>query len=168
MTSYIVTCGVSLITFITKAQNGHNPPKWNQRAPLGQFLGFSDEHSFLVANVRHLRTGYISPHFHLAFDDLFETVIVWDSMTVQLKQSAVISLISIKIGMPKISLTMLEISFIRQHPINYVWLDERGRHDWKQELARQKKHKEDRLRKRNQVIPEIILLNKKNDDHFPQ
>ena len=29
----------------------------------------------LVANVRNLDTGYISPQFHLVFDDLFETVI---------------------------------------------------------------------------------------------
>ena len=41
---------------------------------LGQFVEFSDEHSSLVANVRHLTTGYISPQFHVVFDDLFETV----------------------------------------------------------------------------------------------
>jgi hypothetical protein len=28
----------------------------------------------MVANVRHLTTGYISPQFHVMFDDLFETV----------------------------------------------------------------------------------------------
>ena len=42
---------------------------------MGQFLGFSDDHSSLVANVNNLITGYISPQFHLVFDDLFETVI---------------------------------------------------------------------------------------------
>ena len=41
---------------------------------MGQFVGFSDEHSSMVANVRHLTTGYISPQFHVVFDDLFETV----------------------------------------------------------------------------------------------
>ncbi len=41
---------------------------------MGQFVGFSDEHSSLVANVWHLITGYISPQFHVVFDDLFETV----------------------------------------------------------------------------------------------
>ena len=35
------------------------------RARLGQFVGFSDEHSSLVANVWHLTTGYISPLFHV-------------------------------------------------------------------------------------------------------
>jgi hypothetical protein len=36
-----------------KLQNGQKLPKWNQRSRLGQFLGYSDEHSSLVANVRH-------------------------------------------------------------------------------------------------------------------
>jgi hypothetical protein len=41
---------------------------------MGQFVGFSDEHSSLVANVRHLPTNFISPQFHVVSDDLFETV----------------------------------------------------------------------------------------------
>ncbi len=57
-----------------KLQNDQKLPKWNRRARLGQFVGFSDEHSSLVANVWHLTTGYISPHFHIVFDNLFETV----------------------------------------------------------------------------------------------
>ena len=40
----------------------------------GQFLGYSDEHSYLVAMVRHLGTGYVSPQYHVLFDDLFKTV----------------------------------------------------------------------------------------------
>ncbi len=43
-------------------------------ARLGQFIGFSDEHFLLVANVRHLTTHFISPQFHLVLDDLFKTV----------------------------------------------------------------------------------------------
>ena len=39
-------------------------------------MGFSEEHSSLVTNVHNLSTGYISPHFHLVFDDLFDTVIL--------------------------------------------------------------------------------------------
>jgi len=38
------------------------------------FEGFSNGHSSMVANVRHLTTGYISPQFHVVFDDLFEIV----------------------------------------------------------------------------------------------
>ena len=57
-----------------KLQNDQKLPKWNRRVRLGQFVGFSDEHSSMVANVQHLTTGYISPQFHVVFDDLFETV----------------------------------------------------------------------------------------------
>ncbi len=42
---------------------------------MGQFLVFSDEHLSLATNVRNLSTGFISPQYHLVFDDLFETVI---------------------------------------------------------------------------------------------
>ena len=41
----------------------------------GSILGFSDDHSSLVANFCHFITGYISPLFHLVFNDLFDTVI---------------------------------------------------------------------------------------------
>ena len=42
---------------------------------MGKFLGFSDDHSYLVANVHHLSTGYVLTQFHLVFDALFETFI---------------------------------------------------------------------------------------------
>eukprot|EP01082_Thalassiosira_pseudonana_P009463 g8665.t1 g8665 contig3:647373-650417(+) len=57
-----------------KLQDGKKLPKWNRRSRMGQFLGFSDEHSSLVANFRNLRTGYVSPQYHVVFDDLFQTV----------------------------------------------------------------------------------------------
>ncbi len=62
--------------FILKAklQNDQKLPKWNRRAQMGQFVGFSDKHSSLVANVRHLSTNFISPQFHVVFGDLFKTV----------------------------------------------------------------------------------------------
>ena len=57
-----------------KHQHDQQLPKWNRRACLGQFVGFLDEHSSMIANVRHLTTGYFSPQFHVVFDDLFDTV----------------------------------------------------------------------------------------------
>ena len=55
-------------------QAGKKIPKWNRRSRLGQFLGFSDEHSSLVGKVRNLTTNYVSPQYHLVFDDLFQTI----------------------------------------------------------------------------------------------
>ena len=67
--------GFPVFVLKPNGQNYQKLPKWNQQARMGQFLGFSDEHYSLVENVSNLSTGYISPQFHLVFDDLFETVI---------------------------------------------------------------------------------------------
>ena len=42
---------------------------------MGLFFGGLYEHSSLVINFCHLSKGYISPQFHLVFDDSFETFI---------------------------------------------------------------------------------------------
>ena len=41
---------------------------------MGQFLGFSRFHSSTVALVQNLHTGYVSPQYHVVFDNKFETV----------------------------------------------------------------------------------------------
>mgnify|MGYP001433819344 CR=1 FL=1 len=55
-------------------QDGKKLPKWKPRSCRGQFMGFSPSHSSRVANVLNLVTGYVSPQFHVVFDDLFSTV----------------------------------------------------------------------------------------------
>ena len=54
-------------------------PKWEPRSRRGQYLGWSPLHASNVALVRNLKTGYISPQFHLIFDNWFETVVTDDS-----------------------------------------------------------------------------------------
>ncbi len=70
--SHVWECPVYVLE--PKLQNDQQLPKWNQRSRLGQFLGYPDEHSSLVANARHLGTGYVSPQYHVVFGDLFDTV----------------------------------------------------------------------------------------------
>eukprot|EP00804_Cyclotella_cryptica_P001027 CCRYP_008338-RA/>CCRYP_008338-RA protein AED:0.69 eAED:0.69 QI:0/0/0/0.5/0/0/2/0/219 len=41
---------------------------------MGQFLGFSRQHSSTVALVCNLHTGYVSPQYHVVFHDNFQTV----------------------------------------------------------------------------------------------
>jgi hypothetical protein len=67
--------GCPAVVLDPKLKNKQKLPKWNRCACVGQFWGYSDEHALLVANVRHLSTGHVSPQFHVIFDDLFETVI---------------------------------------------------------------------------------------------
>ena len=57
-----------------KLQDGKKIPKLSPRARLGMFLGFSKLHSSLVPMVLNVRTGKISPQYHVVFDDKFETV----------------------------------------------------------------------------------------------
>ena len=49
-------------------------PKWRKRSRLGQFLGFSPNHSTKVAMMSNVRTGHISPQFHVVFGDFFSIV----------------------------------------------------------------------------------------------
>jgi Reverse transcriptase (RNA-dependent DNA polymerase) len=55
-------------------QDGKKLPKWNPRSRRGQFLGLSSEHSSNIGLILNLRTGYVSPQFHVVYDDLFQTV----------------------------------------------------------------------------------------------
>jgi hypothetical protein len=66
--------GVSLYVLEPKLQNGQKLPKWNRQSRLGQFFGYSDEHSILFANIWHLKMGYFRPQYHVVFDDLFKNV----------------------------------------------------------------------------------------------
>ena len=56
-----------------KLQDGKKLPKWNPRSRRGQFLGYSKEHSTTIGQILNLRTGYITPQFHVVYDDFFQT-----------------------------------------------------------------------------------------------
>jgi hypothetical protein len=45
--------GCPVFVLKAKLQKVHKLPKWNRQDRMGQFIGFSDTHSSLVANVRH-------------------------------------------------------------------------------------------------------------------
>ena len=66
--------GCPVFVLEPRLQDGHKIPKFDRRARMGQFLGFSDEHSSTVAQVRHLSSGYVSPQFHVVFDELFALI----------------------------------------------------------------------------------------------
>ena len=57
-----------------KLQDGKKLPKWTPRSRRGQYLGPSPDHSTLVGRILNLRTGSVSPQFHVVYDDLFTTV----------------------------------------------------------------------------------------------
>ena len=53
---------------------GQGLPKWDKRARVGIYLGQSPKHARSVALVLNIKTGLVSPQFHVVFDDMFETV----------------------------------------------------------------------------------------------
>jgi hypothetical protein len=67
--------GCLAIVLDPKLQNDQKLLRWNRRACLEHFWGYLDEHSSLVANVRHLSISHVFTQFHVIFDDLFETAI---------------------------------------------------------------------------------------------
>jgi hypothetical protein len=139
-----------------KLQNDQKLPKWNRRARLGQFIGFSDEHSSLVANVRHLTSGYISPQFHVIFDDLFETVncIGVDDRVIE----------SICNGLfqrnqelyVEDKLNEAGNIIYRPPPLHEVWLNEAGRRQGNKDRILQHPRNEDRMRDRNRAVTKSI------------
>jgi len=49
-------------------------PKWDAKARVGVFLGYSQSHAGSVALVLNPRTLHVSPQYHVIFDDTFSTV----------------------------------------------------------------------------------------------
>ena len=49
-------------------------PKWAPRARRGQYLGVSPSHSSTVGLILNIATGYVSPQYHVVYDDLFSSV----------------------------------------------------------------------------------------------
>ena len=57
-----------------KIQDGKKLPKWKARSRVGMYVGSSHEHSSTVGRVLNLRTGAISPQYHVVYDELFSSV----------------------------------------------------------------------------------------------
>ena len=49
-------------------------PKWDARSPASIYLGKSPIHNRNVALVLNIHTGYLSPQFHVKFNESFRTV----------------------------------------------------------------------------------------------
>ena len=69
---HIWSCPVYVLD--PKLQAGKKLPRWKPRTKRGMFVGFSRANSSDVPMILNLRTGHISPQFHVVFDDTFNTV----------------------------------------------------------------------------------------------
>ena len=118
-----------------KLHNDQKLLKWNRRACLGQFIWFSDEHSSLVTNVRHISTWYISPQFHLVSVDLFEIVIFQGDYYSTIEDISTDIFDINRCWYDKEEFGDARNLIYWPPPLHNVWLDERGRRDRKQDLA---------------------------------
>jgi hypothetical protein len=66
--------GCPVFVLDSKMQAGQKLPKWEVRSRMGVYLGMSMQHSRSVALILNLKTGHVSPQFHVTFDPKFETV----------------------------------------------------------------------------------------------
>ncbi|KAL7561547.1 hypothetical protein ACA910_007007 [Epithemia clementina (nom. ined.)] len=71
---YLRVFGCPVYVLEPKLPDGKKLPKWQPRAWQGQFLGFLTSCATMVALVCSTRTGFISPQFHMVFDELFSTI----------------------------------------------------------------------------------------------
>jgi len=140
-----------------KLQNDQKLPKKNRRDGLGQFVGFSNEHSSMVVNVQHLTTGYISPQFHVVFDDLFETV-----NRTGADDQVVESICNGLFQRNRESYAEDELDEVGNHiyrppPNHEAWLDEAERHQGNEDCIRQRRRNEDLMRDRNRAVNKSSL-----------
>ena len=75
-----------------KLQDGKKLLKLDPRTRQYQYLGKSPDHASSVGLIRNLRTGYVSPQYHVLYDHKYQTVVggyknneaisahIWDSL----------------------------------------------------------------------------------------
>ena len=66
--------GCPVFVLHPKLQDGQYISNFNRRGRMGHFLGSSDQHTFLVSMVWNLGTHFVSPQFHVDFDEKCSTI----------------------------------------------------------------------------------------------
>jgi hypothetical protein len=80
--SHTLFCLVYVLDARSQSAGGPGTPKWEPRSQIGVCLGHSPFHAGSVALVFNPRTGQVSPHYHVVFDDTFLTIHYMDTGTV--------------------------------------------------------------------------------------
>ena len=111
-----------------------------------------------MANVRNLSTGYISPQFHLVFDDLFDTVIC-NKVNDNVLNDICNDLFDLNRDWYSEDEHDDNRKLIYQPPPSEdIWIDEQGFRNCWNELENQHRRQEDRIGENNCAVPDIIPL----------
>jgi hypothetical protein len=156
-------------------QDGKKLPKWNKRARMGQFLGFSRSHSSTVALVRNLHTGYVSPQYHVVFDDKFETVFSDGKSSEELDRICADLFVNSRELYVEDEYDEDGMLIYRPPPLDEVWLSEPERRDRRKVLDQQReranrqrvvesKEVKKRLERSRSSVPDLIESDVESDD----
>jgi hypothetical protein len=105
---------------------------------MGQFLGFSCEHSSTVALVRNLHTGHVSPQYHVVFDDKFGTVFNDGKSSEELDKICAELFVSSRELFVEEEYDDDDVLVYKPPPLDEVWLLEPERHERRYELDKQR------------------------------
>ncbi len=128
-----------------RLQDGHKIPKWNKRSRRAQFMGYSAEHSSLVAMVRNLQTNHVSPQFHIIHDDNFETIMNGLPMDHHLSDMTIAELFDISREVYS-EIEQSDDGTVTYKPplLDDIWLDEAERRAKRIELKKDRAYERDR------------------------
>jgi hypothetical protein len=109
-----------------------------------------------VANVWHLTTHFISPQFHLVFDDLFETVNGFG-----VSGDAVEPIYDELFQLNRELFSEEELDeagniIYQPPPLHEVWLNEAGRHQGNGDRIRQRRRNDDLMCNRSRAVQQVI------------
>ena len=107
---------------------------------MGQFLGLSSEHLTTVALVRNLHTGYVSPQYHVVFDDKFETVFSDGKSSAELDAICAKLFVSGRESYVEDEYDEDGILIYRPPSLDEVWLSEPERRTRRKALEEQRAH----------------------------
>jgi hypothetical protein len=122
-----------------------------------------------VANARHLSTNFISPQFHVVFDDLFETV----NMT-GVNEPVIESICQDLFQLNRELYAEKELDkagnlIYQPPPLHEVWLDEAGQRQDNKDCIRQRRWNNNLMRDHNQavqqIVPPLVPTDKDADDN---
>ncbi len=121
---------------------------------MGQFLGYSDQHLSLVDNIRHLKTGYVSPQYHVVYNNLFQTVFSAGPNT-YLVDAMCEELFNTSCEVYATDEYDAEDNLVyRPPPLDEVWLDDEGCRQSRDELCCQQSCNDAQVRSRDRAARE--------------
>ena len=97
-----------------RLQDRKKIPKWEPRVRRGKFVGISARHASNIGMIRNLTTGYLSPQFHVVYDNEFQTVFggygnndalcphIWEKICVHSKENTATDLTTTDKRLPRL------------------------------------------------------------------